>query len=248
MSGDEINVLSADVWWGDGYENSPSLTFVLDRAPRWEVYDKRPGGGRGQLSSEQEAAIGRPAPAKTIPGWSVYWSHDDGFVTFFTWGGKPDDGFGGWRRTVRLLDGSEEEVVGGWHVSPGVAVEAGLSWTIDAAYSVHGEPGRISCFVTIERFEAEVARLLPDVEVVGAIVGWRGRPSKAEFMKVERGRRDALRDVLRARYADDSWHGGDWYRRATDDERAELKCRPYSALSPTGEAEAPGIRMRSSRP
>ncbi len=28
----EIEVLSAEVWWGDGYENPPSLTFELDRA------------------------------------------------------------------------------------------------------------------------------------------------------------------------------------------------------------------------
>ncbi len=215
----KIEVLSAEVWWGDGYENPPSLTFELDRVPAWDVYEKR---------------------------GCVYWTEDDGFVWFFTWGGKPDDGFGSRRRVVKLLDGSEELVVGGWHTSPSVAVEAGFPRTVDCAYrAVGGYRTATACFVTLERFEAEVVRLLPDVEVIGSTVRWRGRPSKAEFMAAERERRDVLRDELKAKYHDGSWHGGDWYRRSSEQERAELRCRPYSALGPTGVAEEPGIRTKS---
>jgi hypothetical protein len=239
---DQIKVLDAEVWWGDGYENAPSVTFTLDRAPCWDIYDKRPGGGRGQLSTEQEAVVGRGLSAPTTPGWHVYWSEDDGFVTFFTWGGKPDDGCGGSRRQVRLRDGGSELVVGGWHVGPGVAVAAGLPATIDTAMRVKGGyRTAIACFITVERFHFAVAHHLPDVEIVGNTVKWRGQLSKAEFMAAERVRRDLIRDELEAKYHDGSWWGGNWYSKSTQAERDAIACAPYSALGPPG-------RSRDARP
>lgn len=243
MSG--IEVLAAEVWWGDGYENWPSLTFLLDRMPRWEVYERRPCAA-GALSAEQEAIAGGARAAAPTPGWHVYHSEDDGFAWFFTWGGKPDDGFGGSVRRVRLTDGSEAEVVGGWHAGGDVAVRAGFAPCLDVGVRttlVAGErlAGGTACFVTEERFEAEVARLLPDVEVCRhpsnrvMTVKWRGQPSKAEFMAVENERRRIVRERLAAKYHDRSWHGGDWYRKASRAELAELAeldTRPYSALGP----------------
>ncbi len=241
----KIEVLSAEVWWGDGYENSPSLTFELDRAPAWDVYERRPCA-REMLSSDQVAIVGGSTSSRPTPGWHAYWSHDDGFVWFFTWGGKPDDGFGGHRRTIKLLDGSEELVVGGWHTGPSVALKAGFPPIVECAYrAVGGYRTAMACFVTLERFEAEVARLLPDIEVIGSTVKWRGRPSKAEFMAAERERRNIFRDELKAKYHDGSWHGGDWYKSSTKEERAELSCRPYSALGPSGLPETPGLRVKS---
>jgi hypothetical protein len=37
-----IEVLAAEVCWRDGYENWPDLTFLLDRMPVWEVFERRP--------------------------------------------------------------------------------------------------------------------------------------------------------------------------------------------------------------
>lgn len=183
------------------------------------------------LSSEQLAIVGQELHSTSRTGWHVYWADDDGFVTFFTWGGKPDDGFGGHRRIVRLTDGTDEYVKPEY-TSPDVAMNAGLPKTVDSSYLLPGQwvlP--VACFVRLGRFEREVTVHLPDVEVVDGVARWRGRESKAEFMARERERRDALRDVLKARYKDDTTYGG-WYGRATDDELDELRCRPYSELGP----------------
>ncbi len=245
MADGSINVLSAEVWWGDTYENAPSVTFHVDRDPEWKVYDKRPGGSAGLLSAEQEAVIGRRAPVRPTPGYNVYWTQDGDFVWFFSWGGKPDDGFGGWRREIELADGTVELVVGGWHVSPSIAVSAGFPKIIETAYISPGHRVGVACFVTVERFEREVAIHLPDVEVTGSTVKWRGQPSKAQFMAAERERRDIFRDEMKAKYSDGSWHHGNWYKKMTADEKVEMACRPYSALGPTGVIEEPGIRTKN---
>jgi hypothetical protein len=222
---DRIEVLQAAVYWADGYENWPSLRFTLSRKPVWEVYEKRPCSGE-QLSAEQENIIGRTRSTEPTPGWHIYHADDDEFVSFFTWGGKPDMGFGGWRRTIKLTDGTTEEIIGGWHTSGDVAERAGFAPCLDISIE-----GWIGCFVTEERFVREVDRLLPDVEVCRhpgndvLTVKWRDQPSKAEFMAVEHARRKEIRDGLKAKYGERNW-----YRLSTDDERTELDCRPYSAL------------------
>lgn len=241
-----IRVLDAAVYWADGYENSPHLTFLLDRKPDWGTYEKRPCAAE-RLSTEQAAIVGGPRQHAPAPGWHIYHAEDDGFATFFTWGGKADDGFGGWRRTITLIDGGTEEVVGGWHVGPGVAIDAGFPPCVDAGIRTD-RPGRgplgggIACFITEDRCRREVAAHLPDVEVCRATAGggltvkWRGQQSKADFMAIERGRRETIRTALKAKYHDGSRHGGDWYRHATNDERAALQTRPYSALGATAVA------------
>lgn len=219
-----IKVLQAAVWWADGCENWPSLTFLLNRMPDWSVREKR--------------AI------PTEPGWHVYWAAEDEFATFFAWGGRPDDGFCGARRTVTLTDGSTEEIVGGWRTSGDVATSVGFPRLVDVTVRTDllgGErlAGGTGCFVTEERFKREVAAHLPDVELCRhpgndlLTVKWVGQPSKAEFQTVEHARRDALREKLKARYSDGSWHHGDWIRRTTPEEYESLGCRPYSALGPT---------------
>lgn len=228
---DRIEVLEVVVCWRDGHENWPDLKFKLSRKPVWDAYEKRPCAGGG-LAAEQEAVIGART-SRPMPGWHIYHAEDDGFVSFFTWGGKPDNGFGGWRRTVRLTDGTTEEIVGGWHTSGSVATGAGFAPCLDCAID-----GSIGCFITEDRFVREVERLLPDVEVCrhpgnGVLtVKWRGQPSKAEFMAVEWERRREIREALKAKYADGSRHGEDWYRKSSEDELAEFATRPYSALGP----------------
>lgn len=233
-----VAVLAAEVRWRDGYENAPDLAFLLDRDLRFERYDKQ-ACMREQVSSEQAAIVGSRMRDDRSQGWHLYWSEDDGFAWFFTWGGKPDDGFGGWRRTITLIDGTDEEVVGGWHVGSSAAEAVGHPATVDVTVctdymTICGEQclaGGLGRFITEERFRREVERLLPDVEVVRTSRGkltvkWRGQPSKEEFMAGERGRRDLMRDRLKADYGD-SWN---WFRTVPHEEYAELECRPYSAL------------------
>jgi hypothetical protein len=92
--------------------------------------------------------------------------------------------------------------------------------------------GGIGGNVTVPRFEAEVARHLPDCEVVegkygGLTVKWRGQPSKDDFMDGEKARRDVIREGQKKLYGERGW-----YDEMPDEIRAELECRPYSALGP----------------
>lgn len=213
----KIDVLDVAVWWGDDCSNWPSLTFLLDRMPEFGPYNKR-------LSTDGKD--------------NFYWQECDGFASFFVWSGKPDDGFGGWRRTVQIDDGTEEEVVGGWSSRAEVAESFGHPATVPIGartdyYEIKGKKvlaGGLGMHITHDRFRREVERLLPDVEVIPAKYGiltvkWRGQPSKEEFIKTEDERRGPIRDALKEKYG--RW---DWYNRATSDEQAELAIKPYSAL------------------
>jgi hypothetical protein len=212
----KIEVLEAKVHWSDRYENSPSLKFALNQMPQREVYEVR----------------------KRDDGWRIYWSEDDSFVWFFTYK-SPDDGFGGWRRTVKLTDGTTEEVIGGWHSSSASSEPVGFPPVVDISICTHNMSnlGRVS-FITADRFKNEVERLLPDVEVIDdkynvLTVKWRGQPSKSEFMAIEHDRRDKVRDRLKEKYPGGSFLGNsDWYGQCSDEERGELACKPYSALGP----------------
>lgn len=196
-----VTVHAIDVYWGDGYGNDPSLKFLVEglRDHNWR-YEKRPCVAE-QLSSEQVAIVGLRQRQRT-EGWHIYFAERDGFARFFTWGGKPDDGFGGRRRTVTLVDGSTEEIVGGWHVTPDAASDVGFSETLDVTVvdteyvaEIHNhDPGRdwtrisgLARFVTLERCRRELAAHRPDLELVrkqigGWTVKWRGQPSKSEWM------------------------------------------------------------------
>lgn len=232
-----IRVLDIGVEWFDHAVNDPSLCFLLDRKPEYGRYDKRPCA-QENLSGEQAVAVGsRMRNARK--GWHLYWAQDGDFAWFFTWGGKPDNGFGGWRRMITLTDGTEEEIVGGWHVGASAATEVGHPQTIDVAYRTDyftnrhtGEKrlgGGTGCFITEERFRLEIEEHLPAVEVVesryhGLTVKWRDAPSKAEHVAAESLRRTQLRDGLKVKYP------GDWWAQLSVAEKDELTVRPYSAL------------------
>lgn len=217
---DPIQVLDMSVEWSGHYANDPSLCLLLSRAPEYGRYDKRPCVEE-TVSGEQAAIIGSRVRGQ-LKGWHLYWAQDGDFAWFFTWGGKPDDGFGGWHRTITLLDGTEEQIVGGWHTGAQAAADVGHATCVDAAYRTDyfvnrltGEKrlaGGTGCFVAERRLRAEVARLLPDVEVIagrygGVTVKWRGQPSKAEFLDAEQQRREPVRKALKAKYGGHDWYG-----------------------------------------
>jgi len=252
-----VEVLGVDVRWADEYGNDPSLKFlVCGLKGKLTVYEKRPIDGAAiMVSSEQAAIVGATRSPRKRPGWHVYWAELDGFATFFTWGGEPDDGFGRWRRDVHLSDGTVEHVIGGWHTGPSVAVEAGFPETLDIAVvdqegveqhearcrELGRDPnpwtrtGGLGMFITVERARIEIAKHRPDLEWAesrfgfGPVVKWRGQPSKAEFQAVDDVRRKAIRDGLKARYGD-GYGRDNWWYKATDAEKAEMDQRPYSAL------------------
>jgi hypothetical protein len=238
-----INVLDIGVTWYDDSVNFPQVKFLLDHKPNFDVYEKRPCD-QVTLSSEQALIVGSTMSRKK-PGWNIYWSEDDHFITFFTWGGKPDDGFGRWRRTIKLSDGSSEEIIGGWHVGPQAAIDAGFSVTVDTSYVVASEvrsnrhwtkQGGMACFITQERFIQEIGRLRPDLEVCyindSPTVKWQGQISKNEFQNIDDKRRNQVREDLKKKYPTGPSVFNDWWNQATDEEKKELSYKKYSELGP----------------
>ena len=80
-------LLDIAVEWNERIANPPRFGVLVDRMPKFDVWEKRP------LELDQ-------------PGWHLYYAQDGEFASFFTWSGNADDGFAGWRRTVTLTDGT----------------------------------------------------------------------------------------------------------------------------------------------
>lgn len=170
-----VKTLAFDVDWHDSAANSPRLLALTEGLP----------------VRDADTAYEKHAIADD-PGWHVYYSDFDGYVWFFTWGGKPDDGFGGWKRTVTLSDGTTETVIGGWHASSDCTTAAGLPrvmsvvTTRNETESARWPRSGSSGFMTVERVERELPLLRPDLELVatpwGMTVKWRGQPSKDEHI------------------------------------------------------------------
>lgn len=165
-------ILGVDVNWMDRCANSPDLILLVDEYPEHRVYTKRP------FSPEAK----RPA------GWHVYWSEVDGLVWFFTWGGQPDDGFGGYARDVQLDDGTVEHVVGGWHASSDIPPQAGFPAVARVVLKDDPESGGRSAFALRDRLELTLAKFRPDLELIDDDMGfpavkWRGRVGKHEYLR-----------------------------------------------------------------
>lgn len=85
-------IIKARPNWHEGFDNPPSIEVLVDQFPddssiQWEE--------RNGLYLGRSGALSR----------------------FFSWSGKPDQGFGGWKRSITMLDGSVREIIGGWHGS-----------------------------------------------------------------------------------------------------------------------------------
>lgn len=202
---DPLTITDATIRWDDTFDNDPSLVVYVNREPRYERWRKN-AADADQLSEEQLAIV-RPQPRK-VParsGWHVYTSQDGPLVSMFTWGGKPDDGFGGRRRTITLEDGTDEEIVGGWHPSGATGLYAGLD-LMSVAYHHDGwKPHRdgdkwsglgFAAFGLKDQLLAAVDEFLPDVETLPGYDGklttfkLKGQVSKAEWRAQERARQD----------------------------------------------------------
>lgn len=221
-----MRIIEAQIYWHDDYDNAPSVQILLDEAPLTgddRVWDKIPAR-HSQLSAEQEAIVGREN-FKPDPDWYAYAYREGGFCYFFTWGGKPDQGFGGLKRTIRLSDGTEEEIIGGWFTSPRVLNEADpdsppvmeVSYTADPKVMERGHTF-LGGFYSTEEVHEAVLRCNPDVEL-GEDGAWKlkGYPTKAEWRTAERTRSKALKKQ-------------DNYDFRTSEHKEEYKIRPYSTL------------------
>jgi len=98
-----MKILDAKVDWFEGYLNEPQLMLLVDNIPdvKEMVYEKIP-----------------------YMGQYLYVAEKDGFVNFFIWSGKGNDGgYGGAELTVKVKDdkGVHEELVRGpWSSRSGI--------------------------------------------------------------------------------------------------------------------------------
>jgi hypothetical protein len=78
--------------WHEGYDNMPTFQVLVSRKsklnPEKAVYEER---------------------------GTLYVAKDGVLLTHFSYNGKPNEGFGGWKRTVTMIDGSKREIIGGWY-------------------------------------------------------------------------------------------------------------------------------------
>lgn len=209
-------VITAAINWNDRYANEPNLMVVLDEPLVFpEEWNTSP------IKGERE---------------TFYWREADDFYTYFVWSGKPDHGFGGWKRTIKLVEGGEREIVGGWSSNPSVFPLAGLPDVLEVSvYALTGKGkklgGPLSLALDHGRVHDVVREHCPGIEVIETgraytplTFKFEGEVSKAEWQDQEDARISPIRDALREQY------GQLWYSLCTDQERHEINSRPYSGI------------------
>lgn len=223
-----------EINWYDGYTNDPEVLLRVDAQPSFEgcAWHKRPCADE-MLDDVQLRVVGVPRKHEPAPGWHCYlrWSQCGNFATFFTWGGKPDGGFGGWTRTIRLVDGSEQRIVGGWATGAAVARSAGYGDLVEVC-TVVGEHDRRGMFVPPMWLRELLAEQHPDTELVLEdrtwVVRWRHRMTKREWVEAEQRRRQTWIGELEA-VTGRCWHDDLWQEFR---DHPEAQPRPYSELRP----------------
>jgi len=109
-----VKILKAKVNWKDGWANSPMLQVLVDKIP-----------ARNELRYEQRG--------------SIYYAEYQGYVEFFSWSGKQEDGYGG--RHFRILMKDETEIIlkGPWSSRAGVINKIGFGPCLDVSITDDGE-------------------------------------------------------------------------------------------------------------
>lgn len=189
-----LTVLAARVQFRDN-DGFDSAELLIDRKPEYGVYTRYPMKDDHRLSDEQQQIVGGERP-KAPSGWYVYIATDGPLATMFTWGGKPDQGFGRWRRTIKFRDHTmpasvapeELEVVGGWHPGASAAAVAALD-LVDVSYRV-GEWDGIG-MASFALRDAVKEALPPEIEMYeshrGTDYKWAGSyPTKHEWRAAHR--------------------------------------------------------------
>jgi hypothetical protein len=242
------HITGCEVYWADNFDNDADFKIRIDcefgELP-WAEHHFRYPSSRSQLSDEQRAIVGGAEPEAVAVGWHVYVKSASPFHQMFTWGGKPDQGFGGARRTIKVICGKcngvggkdvdlcphcegrgewEQEVIGGWNAGAGVGRHAGLELVSTTVHDTRYSVG-MATFIETKALSELVARYLPEVVYDGTEPPrWWGQPSKREWRAMERERIATERLIWEA----DHGVSFDYLR----DERLWPSIRPYSSLGP----------------
>lgn len=94
---------------------------------------------------------------KTVEGlngrlnYLYYAHHECGLVSFFSWRGIPDRGFGGGSFRITLLDGTPEVLVGPWSSNAAAMCRHGFEPCIEALYSEEEGYSNLAGHVTVAK-------------------------------------------------------------------------------------------------
>lgn len=141
-----MKCLAIRVNWHKGFCNDPSLELLVDRIP-----------GMDEMRFEHRGEI--------------WYGELDGAVSFYQWKGPhKEHGFGGATYPITMKDGTQQNLLGPWHVSPSAAHQQGFPHCMDVAITDHPEAminGHTFCGrqVTVEWARAAIAELAPNLEV-----------------------------------------------------------------------------------
>lgn len=122
----ETTIIEIRPQFSEFFDNQPDFEVRVSREPQFGPYDERQ---------------------------KLYIAQDGPILNFFTWSGKPDNGFGGWRRTIELKAGGALEVIGGW--SSGASSVSSVYpelLCVEASYTPHpwGEHCQRACGLLVE--------------------------------------------------------------------------------------------------
>lgn len=110
-----MKCLSSKVNWMFGWANNPSLEFVVDEIPK-----------RDSLRYHQIMGI---------DGELFYAQTPEGYVSFFAYNPRNQNGFGGCTFNIILTDGTKRALVGPWSCRAGVFNALGYGPCIDVTLS-----------------------------------------------------------------------------------------------------------------
>lgn len=198
-----MKIVDAQINWHEGFVNPPSVRILVDEEliPYGDRVWRKLPAKRSTLSSEQELIVGDIS--KPDPNWFAYVFRQGGYTDFFTWGGEPDQGFGGSKKVIKLDDGTEETIIGGWSTSPRILNEADpdakpvvdVSFTTDPKVMEKGYTFYSASYDWEEVYLA-VLKFNPNIEL-GDDGCWKfkGKPTKKEFQAAESARISAIREA-----------------------------------------------------
>jgi len=130
-----MKIISGSINWMEGCVNDPQIEVLVDKIPPAEdfLFEKR-----GDL----------------------YFAMVDGYVKMFAWHGKPDNGFGGSKFDINMIDGSKATLIGPWSSGSYATNAAGFPHSIEV--NVAEQNSKYSCRVAGHMFVKMVLRAMDE--------------------------------------------------------------------------------------
>lgn len=143
-----MTIIGLHIEWPHETANDPEPVILLDREDKDGPFQFYPSRNRNGLPWHGSFI-------RYFESGSLAWG--------FLYLGKADDGFGGWKRSIRVVNTEQPvEVVGGWW-PPAMPIQS--EWA-HAFTRISGSPTGTTALVRIDRLQQMLAQFMPWVRVV----------------------------------------------------------------------------------